>query len=116
MLRERGEVDLERKTLYTGHLFFGRQEFKHLYDHCYTGLEVDVAKHLHTLLPKLSNGVYDYINMSRPNYKRKMQEDGILHFVAYEIFYKGEAFVLKRRVKRIGRRVCEYPYSIKQKE
>lgn len=54
--------------------------------------------------------------MSRPNYKRKMQEDGILHFVAYEIFYKGETFVLKCHVKRIGKRVREYPYSIKQKE
>ena len=111
MLRERGEVDLERKTLYTGHLFFGRREFKRIKEHCFDGLEIEAAKHLHTLIPKLRNGKYIPIDMSRANYKLKMQE-GVRNYVAYEIEYKGEVFVLKCQVRRDGKRVREYPYSL----
>lgn len=34
----------------------------------------------------------------------------------YEIVYKGDVFELKCQVKEIDHRVCEYPYSLKQKK
>ena len=96
-------------------MYFGRHDFKNIKGHCFNGLELEVAQHLHALLPKIKNGEYLPIDMSRRNYKRKMAE-GILNFVAYEIDYKGTTFVLKCQVRRNGSTVCEYPYSIKQKE
>lgn len=114
-LRHRGEIERESRKLYTGHLFFGRREFKRIKEHCFTGMELEVARHLHTLIPKLSNGKYIPIDMSRKNYKLKMQE-GVLNYVAYEIEYKGDIYVLKCQARRDGKRVREYPYSIKRKE
>ena len=114
-LRHRGELEKDGKQFYTGHLFFGRREFKRIKEHCFDGLEIEAAKHLHTLIPKIRNGKYIPIDMSRANYKLKMQE-GVRNYVAYEIEYKGDIFVLKCQVRRDGKRVREYPYSLKRKE
>ena len=78
-------------------------------------MELEVAKHLHSLIPKLSDGKYLPIDMSRKNYKQKIRE-GVLNYVVYEIEYKGDIYVLKCQVRRRARFVSEYPYSIKEKE
>ena len=114
-LRQRGELERDSKKLYTGHLFFGKREFKRIKEHCFTGMELEVAKHLHSLIPKLSDGKYLPIDMSRKNYKQKIRE-GVLNYVVYEIEYKGDIYVLKCQVRRRARFVSEYPYSIKEKE
>lgn len=114
-LRHRGELEQDSRKLYSGHLFFGRREFKRIKEHCFTGMELDAAKHLHTLIPKLKNGRYIPIDMSRPNYKLKMKE-GVMNYVAYEVNYRGDIYILKCQVRRDGKRVREYPYSLKRKE
>lgn len=114
-LRRHGELERDSRKLYTGHLFFGRREFKRIKEHCFTGMELETARHLHTLIPKLSNGRYIPIDMSRKNYRLKIQE-GVLNYVAYDVEYKGDLYVLKCQVRRHGHNVCEYPYSIKRKE
>ncbi len=114
-LRKKGKYIRNSRKLYTSHLYFGRHDFKNIKGHCFNGLELEVAQHLHSLLPKIKNGKYLPIDMSRRNYRRKMK-DGMLNFTAYDIEYKGTSFVLKCQVRRDGSNVCEYPYSVKQKE
>ena len=114
-LREKGIAEYQHKGLYTGTLYFGKREFKRIRDHLYTGLETDAARHLHTLLRKIKNGKYLPIDMSRKNYKLKISE-GVLNYTSYEVFHRGEIFVIKCQVRRNGSLVKEYPYSIKQKK
>lgn len=114
-LREKGLAEYQHKGLYTGTLYFGKREIKRIRDHLYTGLEIDAARHLHTLLRKIKNGKYLPIDMSRKNYKLKIN-DGVLNYTSYEVFHRGEIFVIKCQVRRNGPKVTEYPYSIKQKK
>lgn len=116
VLRKRGEMELrDRKTLYTGNLFFGRREFKRIKEHCYNALELEAAEHLHGLLRKAQDGRYLPIDTSRKNYKRKIA-DGVKNYTVYDVAYKGEVFEVKCQVKSDKHNgVAEYPYSIKQK-
>ncbi len=115
-LRKRGELELHnRKTLYTGNLFFGRREFRRVKEHCYNALELEAAERLHSLLPKMQDGRYLPIDMTRKNYRRKIA-DGVKNYTVYEVVYKGEVFEVKCQVKQIDHQVCEYPYSVKQKK
>ena len=116
VLRKRGEMELrDRKTLYTGNLFFGRREFKRIKEHCYNALELEAAEHLHGLLRKVQDGRYLPIDTSRKNYRRKIA-DGVKNYTVYDVAYKGEVFEVKCQVKSDKHNgVAEYPYSIKQK-
>lgn len=116
VLRKRGVLELRnRKTLYTGNLFFGRREFKRIKEHCYNALELEAAEHLHGLLRKVQDGRYLPIDTSRKNYKRKIA-DGVKNYTVYDVAYKGEVFEVKCQVKSDKHNgVAEYPYSIKQK-
>ena len=113
-LRKNGELELNGKNLYTGHLFLGRKQMRNIKAHCYNGLELDAAKRLHVLLKKIKNGEYRYINTSRKNYKEKIRR-GVRNYIAYDIEYDGTVFELKCEVMRDGHTVCEYPYSLKIK-
>ena len=117
-LRQKGKYQRDSKKLYTGHLYFGPRDFKQIKNHCFNGLDLEVSRDIHKLLPKIKNGRYEYINMRRKNYRKKINKDGVRHFVSYDISYKGTMFVLKCRVIQVPHRhyVCEYPYCIKQKE
>ena len=116
VLRKRGVLELRnRKTLYTGNLFFGRREFKRIKEHCYNALELEAAEHLHGLLRKVQDGRYLPIDTSRKNYRRKIV-DGVKNYTVYDVAYKGEVFEVKCQVKSDKHNgVAEYPYSIKQK-
>ena len=116
VLRKRGEMELrDRKTLYTGNLFFGRREFKRVKEHCYNALELEAAERLHSLLPKMQDGRYLPIDTSRKNYRRKIA-DGVKNYTVYDVAYKGEVFEVKCQVVQNDHNgVCERPYSIKQK-
>ena len=116
VLRKRGVLELRnRKTLYTGNLFFGRREFKRIKEHCYNALELEAAEHLHGLLRKVQDGRYLPIDTSRKNYKRKIA-DGVKNYTVYDVAYKGEVFEVKCQVVQNDHNgVCERPYSIKQK-
>lgn len=114
-LRKKGPIRVNGRFLYTGHLYFGKREFKRIKEHCFNALELEVASKLHNFLPKLENGEYMPINTGRKNYKRKLNE-GTLNYTAYEILYEGDVYVLKCQVRRDRQHVCEYPYSFKLKE
>lgn len=115
-LRKRGELERkDKKALYTGNLYFGRREFKRVKEHCHNALEIEAAERLHSMLGKIKDGRYLPIDTTRKNYKLKIA-DGVKNYTVYDVVYKGEVFEIKCQVRRIDHRVCEYPYSIKQKK
>ena len=109
------EVVRHHNDLYTKHLFFGIDQYDKIKGHCYNALELKATQDIYKIIPQLKNGRYLPVDMSRKNYKKKMRE-GVLHFTAYDVNYRGCSFVLKCYVKKNGTYLCEYPYSLKQKE
>ena len=66
-------------------------------------------------------GKYLPIDMSRPNWKKKMEIDHIRHFVAYNITIDGTEFIFKtaaiaKNTHSHGRVIVEHPYSLKRKK
>lgn len=114
-LRKKGELELNGKNFYTGHLYFGKRQMRNIKDHCYNGVELNAAERLHVFLKKIKDGEYRYINTARKNYREKISR-GVRNYVAYEIEYEGTLFELKCEVIKNGREVCEYPYSLKIKK
>ena len=111
-------VEANSNKLYTHHLFYGNNEKRAILSHAFTQSELDAAKKLQDLIPTLKDGRYIPIDMSRPNYKEKMQRFGIRNYVGYDININGEMFVLKCSVKKDPfnhNRVKEFPYSFKKK-
>ena len=96
-------------------MFFGIDQYDKIKGHCYNALELKATQDIYKIIPQLKNGRYLPVDMSRKNYKKKMRE-GVLHFTAYDVNYRGCSFVLKCYVKKNGTYLCEYPYSLKQKE
>ena len=88
-------------------------------EHCFDNEELDAAKNLHNILPKLKNGKYEPINMKRNNYKKKMR-DGFRNYVKYEFKYHGQNYELKCAAKRSKTSnhgyIIEHPYSLKKIE
>ncbi len=101
---------------YSKRLYYGNNQKDSIVAHCFTSTEIEAAKHLESILPTLNGGIYQPIDMSRVNYKRK-QQDGVLHFTVYEFEYNGKTFELKcEAIKKRGwKYVEEQPYSLKEK-
>jgi hypothetical protein len=77
------------------------------------------GKPIKPLLPKRKDyGKYVPLDMSRQNFKRKLN-DNVIHFTSYEIELYGKTFVLKcKAIKDISISsgyVVEHPYSLKEK-
>lgn len=115
-LKAQEAIKLEGKRYYSKRLYFGKKEIHAVIAHCYNALEIEAAKQLPKVLKSLRNGKYEPVNMSRKNYKQKMQRDGIRNFVRYEVRINGEIFELKCTAKLHTGRIIEHPYSLKQKE
>ena len=47
-LRKKGKYIRNSRKLYTSHLYFGRHDFKNIKGHCFNGLDLEVAQHLHS--------------------------------------------------------------------
>lgn len=114
----RGSVEVEADNIYTRHLFYGNNEKRAVLSHAFTQSELDAAKELQDLIPTLKDGRYIPVDMSRPNYKEKMQRFGIRNFVGYDVTVNGVAYELKCSVRKDPgnhNRVKEFPYSFKKK-
>ena len=114
-LQKKGRLERESEDLYTGRLFFGKNEREHILEHLYDADEIVAARKIHEILMSLKGGKYDPLNWNRPNASRKFDE-GIPHFTAYTINIDGVDYVLKCEVKRDKKGIAEYPYSFKKKE
>ena len=115
----RDNVEIDSANIYTHHLFYGNNEKRTVLSHTFTQSELDAAKQLQDLLPTLKDGRYIPVDMSRPNYKEKMERFGIRNFVCYDVTINGDVFELKCSVRKDSgnhNRVKEFPYSFKKKK
>ena len=112
-----GPVSMVRNNLYTHRLYFGKQQRQCVAAHLFDEDEVEAFRQLPQLLESIKDGKYVPIDMSRPNYRRKIKE-GILHYACYEIAFNNDVYLLKCAVKRDKNNhifVKEFPYSLKKK-
>lgn len=113
-LGETGKVVIDDKRYYSGHLYFGEEEMRSIVAHCFNALELEAARQLPAMLPKLKNGRYEPINMGRKNYRKKIRQ-GVRNFVVYELKIGGDAFVLKCEAINHAGIMKEHPYSLMMK-
>lgn len=117
-MKQQGRVSLKNDNLYSKRLYYGSDEMKNIVKHCFDNEELNVAKNLHKILPKLKNGKYDPINTKRANYKIKMREKKFRNYVRYEFEYEGKSYELKCAAIRSKRSrhgyIIEHPYSLKK--
>ena len=118
-MQSKGDVEIKGDNIYTKRLYYGDEEKDWIVGHCYDPDELRAAKDLQNRLPKLKNGEYETINMSRKNANKKIK-DGVKYFVKYEYKFEGEDYVLKCAARqkegvRNGQ-LWEYPYSLKKKK
>ena len=113
------DVEIKGDNIYTKRLYYGDEEKNSIVGHCYDPDELRAAKDLQNRLPNLKNGVYETINMSRKNAKKKIKK-GTKYFVKYEYQFEGNDYVLKcaaRREESVRNgQLWEYPYSLKKKK
>lgn len=119
VMKQQNSVSLKNNNLYSKRMYFGSKEKENIVEHCFDNEELDVAKNLHNILPKLKNGKYEPINMKRKNYKKKMR-DGFRNYVKYEFKNKGQYYELKCAAKRSKWSkhgyIIEHPYFLKKIE
>jgi hypothetical protein len=114
-LKKKGPFERNDAKLFTRHLYCSSKNYENIMDHCFNGLELEAARNLLDILPRIKDGQYQKLNENRPNYEKKVR-DGVLYITAYELTFNGDAFVLKCLVKLDGNHACEYPYSLKMKK
>ena len=114
-LLEKENLTISGENYYTKHIHLGHEEVKCLLCHTFSANELDAIHEIQDILPELKNGSYSPINTSRPNYKNKMVEQHIRHFVKYEIEFNGTKFELKCKASKENGVMKEYPYSLKEK-
>ena len=116
-MKQTPSMTLNGKGYYTGKLYYGDDQKEAIVSHCFTTFEIEVAKRLEEMLPKLKNGKYEPVNMQRKNYRKK-QNEGVLHFTVYEFEYGLHTYELKCEAvkKNRWRNVVECPYSLKEKK
>lgn len=118
-MKQQGRMSLKSDNFYSKRMYFGSDEMENIVEHCFDNEELDAAKNLHDIIPKLKNGKYEPINMKRKNYKKKMR-DGFRNYVKYEFNYNGQNYELKCAAKRSKRSkhgyIIEHPYSLKKIE
>lgn len=113
LARER--IEISSPNIYSHRLFYGNNEKRNVLTHAFTQSELEACRHLQDLLPSISGGKYIPIDMSRPNYREKMQRFGVRNFVGYEIMIDGDCFILKCEAKYHRGKIVEFPYSLKKK-
>lgn len=115
-LHENVPVVRRSRRLYTGSMVFSADDANSIIFHAFDQDELSAAKLLLSFIPKLKNGRYIPIDMSRKNYIKKIKE-GIKHFVLYEITIGNITYELKcSAVKNPWHRLTERPYSLKKKK
>ncbi|MBQ6202723.1 MAG: hypothetical protein IJK46_01350 [Prevotella sp.] len=109
-------LNLVDKRFYTGRLIYTHDDVDAILWHAFDDDELDAAQLLHLLIPKIKDGKYLPIDMSRKNYKRKIKE-GVRHFVVYELEIDDTLYELKcEAVKNDHHRMEERPYSLKKRK
>ena len=116
-MSEHTPLSIVEKRFYTGRLFYTHDDVDAILWHAFDDDELNAAQQLHTLIPKLKDGKYIPIDMSRKNYKSKISE-GVKHFVLYEVTIDGTVYELKcEAVKRTWDGLMEErPYSLKKRK
>ena len=110
----REKVEIYSKRLYSHTLIYGNNQKRCILGHCFDQGELNAAQKLQDLIPTLRDGKYLPIDMSRRNYREKMERFGVRNFVAYNLDIDGITYVLKCEAKYHHGRIAEYPYSIKK--
>ncbi|MBR1468502.1 MAG: hypothetical protein IJ605_00075 [Prevotella sp.] len=121
VMKEYGTIREDDRRFYTGHLFLGRMGRRELLRHTWTSDECQALCKISKWFPNIKDGKYLHIDMSRANWKKKMEIDHIRHFVVYNITIDGTEFIFKtaavaKNTHSHGRVIVESPYSLKRKE
>lgn len=116
-IKSKKKVEICSRDLYTHSLYYGNDEKHNIMNHAFTLKELEAARKLQEELHNLKEGKYLYVDMSRPNYKRKMNE-GIRNYVGYTLNIDGQEYELKCAAMRDPynhSKIKEFPYSFKKK-
>ena len=109
-------LNLVDKRFYTSRIIYTNDDVDAILWHAFDDDELNAAQQLHLLIPKLKDGKYLPIDMSRKNYKRKIKE-GVRHFVLYEVTIDETLYELKcEAVRNDHHRMEERPYSLKKRK
>ena len=114
------DIRIDSGNIYTGHLYLGDRGKRDIVGHSFDSEELASASRISDILSNISNGKYLPIDMSRKNYKDKI-EHGVMHFTEYEVNVGGVLYELKceairRESRKNGRIIVEYPYWFRKKK
>jgi hypothetical protein len=104
------------KGFYTHRMSLTKNDMKNLFGHCFEEDELYTVQNLPSLLNQLKNPRYNMLNLERENIKKKIA-NGAIHFVEYELEFKGRKYCFKTEVIKSSHKkfVVEHPYSLRLK-